>query len=572
MTNSYTGHEKVVFGFDLGTTQTAVSYVHLQDAMAPQVKLVTKWPGQEDASGDCKLPTLVQYDSHGQPILYGAEALEQVADDQQGLAKWFKLHLHPASMKANAGTPLRIPPLPAGVTLKQPKVAQVYTHFLKYIYAHATDFFCRHNPDGETIWNRVKDRVEIVFAIPNGWDVAQHVFLRDVVVLSGVLPRGHNPRRIMFWLKPGVNFCVLDAGGSTVDTTLYTCTAVAPKLELEEVTASDCVQAGSVFVDQDAETMLRLKFKGSKFAGIEFIREMMVIFEKKTKRKFDGSDDSSVITFGRNSDNDSNVGINKGRFTLSSDEVAVTFQNAIYDIGESFERVLERANNDCKSLLLVGGFCESPFLRKVLREKNDQRGMQTVTVDDGTKKAAAEGAALWYLKQTVVARATRAHFGTDGTMTFDSSNSHHRERTHLMYKDIDGVQRLRSKFSVWCKKHEIIRTTEPRTFNYTQRWRGEIDIDAALAEPYEVEVFASDQTDAAYWLYDKTGSEQPSHLLTGNRHVCTITADLSALRGSMQLQTSTATGKQFYQLEIKVLVYFGQTALSAEICWQNNGM
>lgn len=100
----------------------------------------------------------------------------------------------------------------------------------------------------------------------------------------------------------------------------------------------------------------------------------------------------------------------------------MAFQNAIYDIGESFQHVLERANGECESLLLVGGFCESPFLRKVLREKNEQRGMRTISIDDGTKKAAAEGAALWYLRQTVVARASRAYFGTKMSLAFDSGN------------------------------------------------------------------------------------------------------------------------------------------------------
>ena len=39
--------------------------------------------------------------------------------------------------------------------------------------------------------------------------------------------------------------------------------------------------------------------------------------------------------------------------------------------------------------------------------------MQIASIDDGTKKAAAEGATLWYLRQTVVARAARAFFGNN---------------------------------------------------------------------------------------------------------------------------------------------------------------
>ena len=54
-TSAHSGDEKLVFAIDLGTTQTAVSFVHLQPGLAPRVKLVTRWPGQEDASGDCKV-------------------------------------------------------------------------------------------------------------------------------------------------------------------------------------------------------------------------------------------------------------------------------------------------------------------------------------------------------------------------------------------------------------------------------------------------------------------------------------------------------------------------------------
>ena len=50
---------------------------------------------------------------------------------------------------------------------------QVYTQFLKYIYAHAAAFFREQTPDGDRVWNRVKDSVEIVLAIPNGWDGKQ---------------------------------------------------------------------------------------------------------------------------------------------------------------------------------------------------------------------------------------------------------------------------------------------------------------------------------------------------------------------------------------------------------------
>jgi hypothetical protein len=39
--------------------------------------------------------------------------------------------------------------------------------------------------------------------------------------------------------------------------------------------------------------------------------------------------------------------------------------------------------------LLVGGFGESPFLRKSLKSTFGSKGVEVVTVDESTKKAAA---------------------------------------------------------------------------------------------------------------------------------------------------------------------------------------
>lgn len=261
------------------------------------------------------------------------------------LAKWFKLHLHPAAMRS-ANHVLDVPPLPSGVSLKQ-----VYAHLLGYLFDHTTAFFRDNSHDGPSLWQRLRSDYEIVLAIPNGWDTVQQGFLKDVVVLAGVLPDGFDTPRLSFvseaeasvhyaldhtdgdrWLTTGTHFAVLDAGGSTVDTTLYKCTALQPKLKLEEVTSSDCVQAGAVFVDRDAEKMLRLKLTGSKFGNEEDITKMIEIFEKKTvrdvpldmfaadiiqKRKYDGGPEPSVINFGRVKDNDASVGISKGRITLN---------------------------------------------------------------------------------------------------------------------------------------------------------------------------------------------------------------------------------------------------------------
>ena len=93
-------------------------------------------------------------------------------------------------------------------------------------------------------------------------------------------------------------FAVVDAGGSTVDSTLYECKEITPKLILEEVCASQCVQAGSVFIDRAAQRVLETKLKGSRFCDGACIQVILGRFERKAKRKFDGSQMSSIIKFG----------------------------------------------------------------------------------------------------------------------------------------------------------------------------------------------------------------------------------------------------------------------------------
>ena len=135
--------------------------------------------------------------------------------------------------------------------------------------------------------------------------------------MGGLLPEKHDESRLRFvtegeasvhyalnytqsaqWLRKGVLFAVVDAGGSTVDSTLYECKETTPKLVLQEVCASECVQAGSVFIDRAAQHMLKAKLQGSRFGDDMCVQGILEEFEKKTKRKFDGTQVSSIIKFG----------------------------------------------------------------------------------------------------------------------------------------------------------------------------------------------------------------------------------------------------------------------------------
>lgn len=184
------------------------------------------------------------------------------------LIQLIQLHLHPDSMKisdlpprydnnSNVSPPIEIPQLPRGVT-----ISHVYADFFRYLLSSTRNFFETSTPNGSTIWNRLKSEIYFVFCTPNAWDISQQLFMRDAAILGGLLASEEEADlRLHFvtegeasvhyalaytnnqeWLQTDVMFAVVDAGGSTVDSTLYKCKETKPQLILEEVCASECVQ------------------------------------------------------------------------------------------------------------------------------------------------------------------------------------------------------------------------------------------------------------------------------------------------------------------------------------------
>ncbi|KAG8791408.1 hypothetical protein FRC16_000428, partial [Serendipita sp. 398] len=475
----YLGKEKIVVAMDIGTTQSAdrntftaaVAYAHLYPQALPQVSLVTQWPQQAIASGSAKIPTLVLY-QNGEYVTCGQEAVKKMEDDMENtysVAKWFKLHLHPETIKASRGPnsppPLQIPDLPSGIDKER-----VYIDVIKYLFINTKRHFVEKTPGGVAIWDRLRSSMEFIFAIPNGWDSKQQNFLRQAAIAAGLVSSSDAAMQINFvsegeasvhfalaygstkaWLEDGMEFAVVDAGGSTVDSTLYTCASMSPELELKEVRQSECVQAGGVSVDDSMKRILKERLSGSNFDDDESIQSIISAFELKTKRLFTGSGDSNE-TFGGKRDNDKSRGIIQGKIVLNQDEIASSFNDAILAITHSINTLLQ--GRTIRFLILVGGFGESPYLKSKLSEIVRSKGATIVTAEQPTKKAAAEGALIWYVQKYVKARAVRATFGTNPLMLYDPSI--HSERSRLAYEDREGTKVVSDSFQMWVQKGTVL--------------------------------------------------------------------------------------------------------------------
>jgi len=250
---------------------------------------------------------------------------------------------------------LEIPPLPKDVPIDK-----VYSDMFRWLIQHATNFFKTHTVDGEQIWDRIGAHSTIILAIPNGWEVPQQHLLRKAIVMSEAFPANFEDQldfitegeasvhyalqhsRNPNWLKPGMMFALTDAGGSTVDSTMYICKQVTPNIILEEVCASECVQAGSVFVDRAMQTLLEKKLRTSRFNVQEDIDVMVSRFEETTKRQFGDNAAEYFLRFGTSRDNDPTVDIARGRLKLRKAEVEEAFSDVIATIIRSCSRLLQK--------------------------------------------------------------------------------------------------------------------------------------------------------------------------------------------------------------------------------------
>jgi len=147
-----------------------------------------------------------------------------------------------------------VPKLPAEITIER-----VYADMMAYLMEITRRFYEETTPNGARIWSRLRDTMVIVLSTPNGWDMREQNILRKVAIQAGLVTEKNAADLVQFvteaeasvhitladnaesWLKKDTTFAVVDAGGSSVDITIYECKSTNP-LELREVCIRESVQ------------------------------------------------------------------------------------------------------------------------------------------------------------------------------------------------------------------------------------------------------------------------------------------------------------------------------------------
>ncbi|KAH7325425.1 hypothetical protein B0J17DRAFT_681320 [Rhizoctonia solani] len=559
------GESKIVIGVDIGATQSGVAFTFLQNGANQAIHRVTKWPGQEIRDQQSKVPTLVWYDA----VSFGAEALlpnieEQAEDNHWFLAKHFKLHLHPDDMKMKHD--LKLDALPPGVS-----IAQIYTDFLDYLLKHTKEFFEDRILDGKAIWERYSPEMEIVIAHPNGWGIREQTFLRKVAVDAGLSTTDKAHRNIRFLteaeasvhfcihhtnlgnrLQPGTNFAVCDAGGSTVDTTLYSVTSVHPILTLEEKRASACVQAGAIFVDLEAELHLHKTLSGAGLSEDEvkdYTKAGMKDFEASAKRGFQDEGSDQFIMVGNTRFNNTSIRARRGRLTLSGATMKTFFDICTKEIISSVDEQINGLT--APHILLVGGFGDSPYLRNEFKKRYEPGGSQITRTNDSTSKAVADGAVIWSIISSVASRAPRYSFGAICTRI--SLPWVEGRQGRKMYLGAHGMPVIPGAWSQVAHKGVALDAEATYREAYTNSYRTENPDLKSLS----MDLYAYAGNDVPDWAWDKN-----ENLLPKFRKVCTISADLRGLEGALERKVGLR-GSDYWELEVSVCMRFGGTELEA---------
>ncbi|KAJ1308205.1 hypothetical protein OPQ81_003920 [Rhizoctonia solani] len=519
--------------------------------------------------------------------LMGAEAMSREGQELAATRKWFraknfKLHLQPKNLRK---ADMKLDPLPRGIPL-----AQIYSDFMGYLLKHTRAFVETRMPHGKQTWEKYKPTIEVVIAHPNGWGTPEHDFLRKAAIDCGFVGADNASRQVQFVteaeasvhycihhssfsnkLEVGTNLAVCDAGGSTVDTTLYSVVSTSPILQLREVQMSDSIQAGGILVNIKFEESIRRMLKGfdPSSTGVDlddFIAAAVEDFENYAKRNFGssnvlfaGSETVSIRVPNTGSYSTTLIKVHRGSMKVHSSIIKECFDACARTILSSLGEQLK--NQSVQHILLVGGFGDSPYLHTQFESlESDSRSCEVVLANDLTSKAVADGSVIWDILCSVVSRTPRRSLGiicagaclpwmpeAEGRMAFIGP---------------EGIPLIPGKWVQFAKKG--VPVDAKATFRQT--FHRSIMQSNPVCLSLKVELFGYSGEDEPLWAKDPKGVVYP-----GFEKVCTIEAQLWDLEGALKRETGL-TGIDYWDFTADVCICFGATELQAHIEWEQNGV
>ncbi|CAE6493490.1 unnamed protein product [Rhizoctonia solani] len=505
------------------------------------------------------------------PQSFGAEAMSRdgkdtAEDNGWFLVKHFKLHLQPEDQRKDD---IELDPLPAEIPL-----TQIYSDFMGYLLKHTKAFVEKRIPLGKQIWEKYKHTMEVVIAHPNGWDTPEQDFLRKAAVHSGFVDPDKAVRQVHLGsvLQPGTNLAVCDAGGSTVDTTLYLIASTTPVLQLREAQISDSAQVGGIFVNAEFDSFMRRAFRNLRLNSTQvedFTAAAVEDFENFAKRNYDGPGDLptgsetvsiQVANTSFNRDSSTHTKIHRGRMKIPSSAIKKCFDVSVKPILSSVGEQLK--DHTVQYVLLVGGFGDSPYLQNQFESHFNSDDRQVLLANESTSKAVAVGSVIWNTLGSVIARTPRRSFGMICAIPHMPWIEIAGGEGRTAYIGPPGVPMIPGKWAQIVKKGVPLDAETIFRENYKHITTEPNPTSMQLS----MDFISYSGDDEPMWAWDKNENLRPKF-----KQVCTINAHIWDIEGALQPAIGI-TGIHYRYMLVDVCICFGTTELRAHLEWEQNGV
>lgn len=182
-------------------------------------------------------------------------------------------------------------------------------------------------------------------------------------------------------LQVGDTIVICDAGGGTVDLITFKILELEPNLRLKEEAPGNGSLCGSTFLNRRFEKLLETRLASCPEFKRDTLEEAHERFET-AKRRFAGNRNEDFMIPVPGIPDDQSKSIFRGRLRLTGDDMADIFEPVLKDVLRLVKEQIVTTNTQVKSVLLVGGFGQSPYLRKYIREHISKK-IDVIQVVDG---------------------------------------------------------------------------------------------------------------------------------------------------------------------------------------------
>ncbi|KAK6346385.1 hypothetical protein TWF730_010711 [Orbilia blumenaviensis] len=549
---------EIVVGIDWGTTWTGVAWT--QATENPQnedvkINILQHWPAGSRTSD--KVPTEFVYSEDGkwQNMKWGFQT--QTPDLSPKAIRWTKLlldsnyaNLVPEAQEASKRVP------------HNKAVIDLVTDYLSTLRAHIAETLIRAY--GLTAFK--KSKLKYILTVPAIWSEKAKEIHLEAAVNSGYgrkedleLISEPQAAAIAAFRSLGNGslrrydcFTVVDCGGGTVDLISYKIMNFRPHLEFREITGGQGGGCGSIFINKAFESYVIKRFGSKNYDSMPPKSKARMIGEfERAKQSFSDDDDQEVFyitALGLPRKYKGAVGVDEDGFlNLTREDMRNIFDPTIDLIVALISNQIKTAangSNRIKMILLVGGFGESPYLRRRVQKWVDaENRVIEVAQPPDAWTSIARGAVMYGIENQIVKdRIARTSYGVCVDVRY-TEGFHSRDNTDVYEDQYDGTLRVRDQMEWFIKKGVRISGSKS-VFRVT------------YCQHLATEEFAdTSNLNITDTLYAYNGDDAPTKPYgSGVRSLCDLRTNLDSIPKEKWKVKSKRDGTAYYMIEFEFVM------------------